>query len=596
MTDRADRRSSQSEALLAAIVDSTDDAIISKDLTGIVTSWNRAAERIFGFTAEEMIGQSIRRLIPPAYHAEEDMILDRIAQGHKVATFQTRRQTSDGRLIPVSITVSPVRDALGTVVGASKIARDLSDNGPLAQQLRDSDLRFRVMADNIPQLAWMADPQGYLYWYNQRWFDYTGTTLGDVKGWGWTRFHHPDHVDRVVARIQESWRTGTQWEDSFPMRGADGHYRWFLAQAMPIHDARGDIVCWFGTQTDITNERAQQEQIRLLMREVNHRAKNMLAMIQSLARRTAPGGDSAFVDRFEKRIQAMAANQDLLMTRQWRGADLADLIRAQLYLFDDLIGQRVHLDGAPLMIKPGQAETIGLAIHELATNAAKYGALSVDGGNVHIRWSLDETSDPPAFHFVWQESGGPPVTPPEREGFGSTVIKRMPRMSLNAQVDLDFAESGVVWRLSCDAARVLESWPGAKPPEVAPLTTKEVGTGPILIVEDEELIALDLINALGDAGYWCIGPATSVATGLALIARQRPLAVLLDARLGDDSSAPVAAELRVRKIPFLLISGFSEAELAADFGETPLLRKPVQIPMLLRALEPFIATKSGKAD
>src|SRR5262249_55096016 len=118
--------------------------------------------------------------------------------------------------------------------------------------LRESEARFRELADNISQFAWTADPTGRRYWYNKRWYDYTGTTLKEMEGWGWQNVHHPDHVDRVVQRIRQSFATGTPWEDTFPLRGRDGSYRWFLSHALPIRNEAGDVVRWFGTNTDLT--------------------------------------------------------------------------------------------------------------------------------------------------------------------------------------------------------------------------------------------------------------------------------------------------------------------------------------------------------
>ncbi len=115
--------------------------------------------------------------------------------------------------------------------------------------VRESEERFHTLADHMSQLAWMADAKGRIYWYNQRWFDYTGATLDDMQGWGWTKVHHPDHIDRVIRRIQRSWDTGESWEDTFPLRGKDGEYRWFLSRAVPIRDATGNILRWFGTPT-----------------------------------------------------------------------------------------------------------------------------------------------------------------------------------------------------------------------------------------------------------------------------------------------------------------------------------------------------------
>jgi PAS domain S-box-containing protein len=138
--------------------------------------------------------------------------------------------------------------------------------------LRESEERFHTLADNIAQFAWMADPTGSIFWYNRRWYEYTGTTLDEMQGWGWTKVHHSDHVVRVVARISRSWETGEPWEDTFPLRARDGTYRWFLSRALPIRDQAGHIVRWFGTNTDVTEQRSAEEE-RALLLKAEHAAR-----------------------------------------------------------------------------------------------------------------------------------------------------------------------------------------------------------------------------------------------------------------------------------------------------------------------------------
>ena len=259
--------------LFAAIVECSDAAIIAKDLDGCVLTWNQAAQNAFGWTAAEMIGQPIRRIIPADRQAEEDEILATIRRGESVDQLETVRLHKDGSLIPIAVLVSPIRDASGTIIGASKIARDISDEVQTRTALRESEARFELMADNITQLAWIGDAEGSLYWYNRRWFDYTGTTLEEMAGWGWEKVHHPDHVDRVVAHVKEGFETGTEWEETFPLRGADGQYRWFLTRAVPLKDEAGKVVCWFGTNTDVSELRDAEQRIEVLMMEVNHTRK-----------------------------------------------------------------------------------------------------------------------------------------------------------------------------------------------------------------------------------------------------------------------------------------------------------------------------------
>ena len=427
----------------AALVESSDDAIIAKDLEGRIISWNPAAERIFGFTAEEMIGQSIRRLIPADRQQEEDAILARIGAGERVGQFFTERLHKSGRLVQVSVTVSPVRDEDGRIVGASKIARDATDHVTMLDRLRESEERFRLLAENISQFAWIARGNGTVYWYNHRWYEYTGTTLAEMQADGWATVHHPDYVEPVIAKFRRCLATGREWEDIFPLRAADGSYRWFLSRAIPIRDENGAISDWFGTNTDITDQREQAEHIQLLLNEVNHRSKNMLMKIRAIARRTQ-GATPDFLERFDHRLSSLAVNQDILVRQKWREVPVSELVGLQLRFLGE--GQKqVAFDGPDAALNPRAAEAVGMALYELATNSLKYGALSVPQGSVALQWQADVATG--RFSIFWRESGGPEAHPPERTGFGTTLILDVPRQALQASVSLDYRPTGVTWSL-----------------------------------------------------------------------------------------------------------------------------------------------------
>src|SRR5215468_4779160 len=198
--------------------------------------------------------------------------------------------------------------------------------------------------------------------------------------------------------------------------------------------------------------KAHVQHVHLLMREASHRAKNMLSLVQAIARQTAARKPEDFIGRFTERIQALAANQDLLVRNEGRGVDVEDLVRVQLAHFADLVGSRIALHGPKLRLNAATAQAIGLALHELATNAGKYGALSVAAGGVDVRWRLDGD----VFAMNWTERKGPSVSQPERRGFGSTVVDSMAKLSVGGEVELDYAPSGLMWRLTCRAANALE--------------------------------------------------------------------------------------------------------------------------------------------
>ncbi len=208
---------------------------------------------------------------------------------------------------------------------------------------------------------------------------------------------------------------------------------------------------------DITERKRAEAHLQLLMREVNHRAKNILSVVQAIAQRTLASSSQEFISRFSERIQGLSASNDLLVRNQWQNVPLAELVRSQLAHFADLLESRIAVRGPDLRITAAAAQVIGMALHELATNAGKYGALSTDTGHVDVVWRL-ERADAGGRRFLmeWSENGGPTVVAPTRRGFGWSVLCQLTKESLGADVILEYAPTGVVWRLGCPADRVLD--------------------------------------------------------------------------------------------------------------------------------------------
>lgn len=316
---------------LRAIIESSSDAIIGKDINGIVQSWNDGAERLFGYTAEEMIGRSITVIMPPNRQAEETEILSRICRGELVDHFDTVRQRKDGSLVDISLTISPIRDAEGRIIGASKIARD------------------------------------------------------------------------------------------------------------------------------ITERKRQSEHIQFLLREMAHRTNNLLSVIQAMAQQTARSSDNYedFTARFIARLQGLSTCNQLLIQQDWKGAALDELVRLQLQPFVESNLDRLRIIGTPIMLLPEATQSIGLALHELATNASKHGALSNERGRVCVSWEVFGDAADRRFRMVWQESDGPAVTEPRRKGFGSIVLEQITRTSLACDTEMEFSVRGLCWTLNCPANTVL---------------------------------------------------------------------------------------------------------------------------------------------
>jgi PAS domain S-box-containing protein len=294
------------EQILWSIVENSDDAIITRNLDGIISSWNKSAERLYGYAAEEVIGKPVTILIPSERHDEESAILARIRRGEHTHHYETVRQRKDGSLIDISLTVSPIKNAQGEIIGASKIARDITE-----------------------------------------------------------RKRHDEHI-------------------------------------------------------------------AMLAREAEHRTKNILATVQATVNLSQAATVDSFKRAIEGRIQALANVHSLFVKSRWGGAELSNIVAQELAPFLRKGKTRVKIDGPLVLLATNTAQAIALTLHELATNAAKYGCLSVPKGRLSVKWSRAAHGK---LTLYWTESGGPRATKPTREGFGMSVIKRMIREEGDIQLD-----------------------------------------------------------------------------------------------------------------------------------------------------------------
>jgi PAS domain S-box-containing protein len=326
------KRAAETNAQLAAVVQYSLDAVMSLGPDGSIRTWNPGSEMLFGYPANEVIGQPASILYPENAQLEYEETYRELRLGNSVRRDVLRRH-KDGHLLNVNINVAPMRAADGTLSGFSAIIRDISD-----------------------------------------------------------RKQHEEHL-------------------------------------------------------------------RLVMRELSHRSKNLLAVIQAMARQTARSSND--LDEFERnysqRLQALSASHDLLVNQNWHGAPLGDLLRSILSPFDDDVADRIELIGPSLFVTPTAAQNLALSIHELATNASKYGALSVPTGRVTIEWHVEKSEDgQERLALNWKEVDGPIVEAPKRRGFGHIVINRMIAQALDAEVDLEFAPEGVSWTLQMPAAVIVK--------------------------------------------------------------------------------------------------------------------------------------------
>jgi PAS domain S-box-containing protein len=279
----------EAQARLAAIADSSDDVILSETLDGIITSWNHSASRLFGYTAEEIIGRPINTLVPIDRQQEKRAMLERAARGESTISLETVQVRKDGTRVSVSVTMSPVRDAQNQIVGVSTIAHDLTEREFAQAALRASQERHRALIEAIPQLVWSCDSEGRCDFVSPQWLEYTGLTLPQSLDLGWTVALHPSDLEPLFTHWREAVGRSSHFDAEVRMRAADGGYRWFKLRAVPIPDTSGPPKQWFGTSTDITELVAARETQRKLadqrMVELAHmnRRANLGELTASLA-------------------------------------------------------------------------------------------------------------------------------------------------------------------------------------------------------------------------------------------------------------------------------------------------------------------------
>ncbi len=416
-----------------------------------------------GLSVEDHIGRHVRDVLPAMADEAERIFKAVIRTGKPILAVEITG-AAPNQAGPARTWVAswhPLLDSEGKPAGVNVVAEEITERKRAQAMLQEREEQFRTLANSIPQLAWMANPDGGITWYNDRWYEYTGADPEDVLGWSWTSVHEPDALPAVVERWKESLATGEPLDMTFALKGADGVFRPFLTRAVPILDGAGQIGRWLGTNTDITAQKEHEAHMNFVMRELSHRSKNLLAVVQAMARQTMQHSSDFedFESRFMGRMNGLARSHDVLVRQDWAGAAIRDLVGAQLAPFANEDGEGIDVDGPDLMLKPDAVQNLGFALFELATNAVKYGALAVSGGRVQIRWELANVENQVRVRFLWSETGGPPVSAPGRKGFGTVVIERFMAAAFGGKAESSFPPEGFRWTLEIPAEHLLSEAP-----------------------------------------------------------------------------------------------------------------------------------------
>jgi PAS domain S-box-containing protein len=392
---------------------------------------------------------------------------------------------------------------------------------------------------------------------------------------------HPDDWPLLQQGVERVLIQKESVQSEFRVRRPNGEIRWCLGTAAPSLDDAKEIIRVSGVTVDITDRKEAEERQALLSREVDHRAKNALALVQSIVRLTRAGSIQAYVAAVEGRITALSRAHTVLSQSRWQGADLAGLVEEELAPYRTADSETVVTEGPPISLQPASAQTLALALHELATNAAKYGALSSMAGRVKMSWELK----PGSLVLHWDEVGGPPTQKPAKTGFGTRIIVASIEGQLGGQAAFTWHPSGLRCVLTIPRSDHIEASDRAgKPRRAAEKDAAEfvVAGNRVMIVEDEALVAMVEMESLAELGFSVVGPFSRASDAMAAVREEQIDAAVLDVNLDGDLVYSVADELASRGIPFVFVTGYAAESIEERFAHIPVLQKPIERQTLQR--------------
>ncbi|HZZ33021.1 MAG TPA: PAS domain S-box protein [Phenylobacterium sp.] len=570
---------------LEGVVVSAMDGIITVNDKQEVVLFNPAAERMFGLPAAEAFGQHISRFMPERFREAHAAHIRRFTE-----TGVTNRQMgslgaisglrADGEEFPIEASISQVQvggERLSTV-----ILRDITERQAAEDALVESRRRMEGIVESAMDALITVDEQQCVILFNPAAERMFGVKAMDAVGTPIERFiperfrsGHSEHIRRFKVAGVTNRRMGALGAvsglrasgEEFPVEAS-------ISQVKVAGKEIATVIL-----RDITQRIANEEARHLLAREVDHRAKNALAVVEAVVSLTRAATKEEFIASVRGRISALGRAHSLLAQNRWEGADLAQIVADETAGYQR--GDRIEISGPSLVLPPSAVQPIGLLIHELATNAVKYGALSAETGRVVVTWAILSGG---ALEFRWTETGGPAASEPAAAGFGSTLVKQVVTRQLEGALNISWPPEGMRLVASLPpAAYRLEFSAALTPPSTAALDeiSAPARRGRLLVVEDESLIAMAICQDLATLGWDIVGPAASIDEARRLIeGTSLPDAAVLDVNLAGKLVYPLAEWLQSQSVPFVFCSGYEQLEDNPGYETWPRVRKPVDIHLL----------------
>jgi PAS domain S-box-containing protein len=462
-------------------------------------------------------------------------------------------------------------------------------------QLRQSEesRSLALAAGNMGSWGWIRetgdclwdDGQYGIFGVNRKHF---GVTAENVRA-----LIHPEDWERLQETLERLLQDRKPIQNEFRVKRPNGEIRWCIGTAAPSIDAAGHVARISGVTVDITDRKIAEERQALLAREVDHRAKNALALVQSIVRLTRASDIAAYTAAVEGRIRALSRAHTILSLSRWQGADMRGLVEEELAPYRTGEAAKVETSGPNVSLQPAAAQSLALALHELVTNAAKYGALSSISGQLNLSWELN----PGTLVLKWTESGGPRTQAPSSPGFGTRIITASVEGQLAGKVVFDWRPEGLQCVLSVPREDMTpvkgrngkarqEDSNTARPNEIV------ISGNRVMIVEDEALVAMALRESLDEMGFSVLGPFSRITEAMVALRNNEIDAAVLDVNLGGELIYPLADVLAAGGIPFVFVTGYGAEEIEHRFASVPVLQKPIE----REALQAIFARRAAAAD
>jgi len=587
-----------SEAQEQRLINAAHDfAIYELDRDGRIITWNKGAERLKGWKAEEIIGQPYTVLHPPESRARNAPNRE-LTIAAETGRFEEEavRMRKDGSVFAANVSLFPLRDEHGDVTGFVKLTRDISDRSKAGRAILESRRRMEGIVQSAMDAIITIDESQRVVLFNPAAEKMFGHSADEVLGQPVTmlipeqfrprhdeyvrKFFDSDTLNRPLGRDGEGDLKALRSSgEEFPIEAS-------ISQVTVDGQRVGTIIL-----RDVTERRTSEEARALLAREVDHRAKNALAVAQALVTLTKADTVEQFAEAVRGRIAALARAHSLLSRSHWRGAPLDELISDEISPYAK--EEQFALDGPAISCSASAVQSLSLLFHELATNAVKHGAFGRESGKLRIDWALQ----PDSLTIQWTESGGPPVEEPAEEGFGSRLLRQVSGRQLDAQIDFHWDPAGlrVQIKLPADQFMIESAQPSAAEPEAHAQPERAMRVNEnrnILLVEDEELVALELSAELSRLGWAIVGPAATLSEAQALLSETVDAAVL-DVNLRGKPIYPVAEKLKQLHIPFVFCTGYEMVDVEGRFPDVPVIRKPARAGAVSAALADLLKARAN---